>query len=95
MAVCGRCWICAAKFDCAEKISCGDCTEHKPLVVVQVVVSGKTVWGYDRQTPELVAQLAATDGALGRGMICGRCEDDINSGAVGSLVDALRSARNQ
>lgn len=92
MAVCGRCWICGSKFDCIEKQSCGDCTTHKPLVVVQVVSSGKDVWGYDQPTPELVAQLAATDGARGRGLICGRCEDDINSGVLMNLIDALRDA---
>lgn len=45
MAICGHCLVCADKFVCTAKKSCGDCTEDKPLLVVadldSRVVNGK------------------------------------------------------
>ena len=64
MAVCGCCWICGAKFECAELQSCGDCTEHKPLTVIRC--------------DEPVRK------------ICGLCEQTIDAGGVGALLQALR-----
>lgn len=72
MAVCGHCWVCGGKFDCAELRSCGDCTTHKPL---------ETYREGDECTGLRTAQ-----------RICGLCERDIDSGAIGSLVEALRTA---
>ena len=78
MAVCGRCWICGDKGECVERQSCGDCTEHKPLEISR----------REGGEPVPLSRFEARPP-----WICGRCEEDIDSGALGSLVHALRARR--
>lgn len=95
MAVCGRCWVCGAKFACVTRESCGRCTDDKPTPVILAGDSELDV-ADSEDGVVLVPFVDAADqnwsnAVIGvRRLICGRCTELVERGVVGALVAAVR-----
>lgn len=83
MAVCGHCWICGSKFECSPTKSCGDCTDRKPLFAIRE--------GVDVLDGVLAVEVPGSAEHNKQRMICGECEEMIDSGALCALISALKA----
>ena len=88
MAVCGHCWLCSRKLDCGEKNNCGDCVADQLTYYNKVAIPPARVLiahtRHEMPDGSIVVQSSERK-------ICARCVDEVNSGSVSALIDALRS----
>lgn len=91
MSLCNHCVVCGGKFSCSPRWSCGDCEQNFDSKVVEL---WRRVKDGDERVPEPIRQWPESTIDTEPKRICHGCVELIESGALGSLVDALLALKS-